>query len=157
MATSDRHHPRRPDTDRRTIIGEENRLRALQLRKAGLSYEVIGRQLGYTKQHAYQLVKTALERTRTLCVEASDNLRQLESERLDALMASLWGTASRGDTAAIDRVLRIMERRARLFGLDAPTKVAPTTPEGTEPYPLQDVRERLAVLFGVSTAELSLD
>ena len=32
--------------------------------------------------------------------------------------------------AAVDRLLKIQERRARLLGLDKPTKVAPTTPDG---------------------------
>ena len=32
--------------------------------------------------------------------------------------------------AAVDRALRIMERRAKLLGLDAPTKVAATNPNG---------------------------
>lgn len=36
--------------------------------------------------------------------------------------------------AAIDRAVRLMERRARLLGLDAPAKVAPTTPDGDKPY-----------------------
>ena len=33
---------------------------------------------------------------------------------------------------AIDRMLRIMDRRAKLLGLDMPTKVAPTTPDGEQ-------------------------
>lgn len=36
--------------------------------------------------------------------------------------------------AAIDRAIKLMERRARLLGLDAPTKMAPTTPDGDKPY-----------------------
>ena len=36
--------------------------------------------------------------------------------------------------AAIDRAIKLMERRARLLGLDAPTKMAPTNPEGDKPY-----------------------
>lgn len=36
--------------------------------------------------------------------------------------------------AAIDRAIKVMERRARLLGLDAPTKVAPTNPDGDKPY-----------------------
>lgn len=32
--------------------------------------------------------------------------------------------------AAVDRLLKIQERRSRLLGLDKPTKVAPTTPDG---------------------------
>lgn len=37
--------------------------------------------------------------------------------------------------AAIDRLLKIQERRSRLLGLDKPTKVAPTNPEGDKPAP----------------------
>ena len=152
MATPDRHHPRRPDTDRRTITGEEHRLKALQLRKAGLSYATIGTQLHCTKQNAYRLVKSALDNLRTHCAEATETLRQLELERLDALLMGLWTPASRGDHAAIDRVLKIMERRARLLGLDAPAKVAPTSPDGEAPYdPLQAVQELDVLLAQMAT------
>lgn len=34
--------------------------------------------------------------------------------------------------ASIDRLLKIQERRARLLGLDKPTKVAPTNPDGSK-------------------------
>ena len=59
-------------------------------------------------------------------------MRQLEGARLDALMATLWPLATRRspDMTAIDRLLRIAERRAKLFGLDMPVKVAPTMPSG---------------------------
>lgn len=35
--------------------------------------------------------------------------------------------------AAIDRLLKIQERRSKLLGLDKPTKVAPTNPNGDKP------------------------
>ena len=36
--------------------------------------------------------------------------------------------------SAVDRAVKLMERRAKLLGLDAPTKVAPTNPNGDQPY-----------------------
>lgn len=36
--------------------------------------------------------------------------------------------------SAIDRAVKLMERRAKLLGLDAPTKVAPTNPNGDKAY-----------------------
>jgi hypothetical protein len=48
----------------------------------------------------------------------------LELMRLERLHAAVWPQAIRGDVNAVDRVLRIMERRARLLGLDAPKRVA---------------------------------
>lgn len=35
---------------------------------------------------------------------------------------------------AMDRILKIMERRAKLLGLDMPTKIAPTDPSGEESF-----------------------
>lgn len=44
----------------------------------------------------------------------------LELDRLDALTKTLWGAASDGDLMAVDRILKIQQRRAALLGLDAP-------------------------------------
>jgi hypothetical protein len=45
-------------------------------------------------------------------------LRDLEAARLDRLQEQPWLQAVQGNLAAIDRCLRIMERRAKLLGLD---------------------------------------
>jgi len=39
-----------------------------------------------------------------------------------------------GDPRYMMAILNIIERRCKLIGLDAPTKVAPTDPSGTKPY-----------------------
>lgn len=39
-----------------------------------------------------------------------------------------------GDPRYMNVILNIVERRCKLLGLDAPTKVAPTNPEGDKPY-----------------------
>ena len=51
----------------------------------------------------------------------------LELERLDALTLAAWPRARAGDDRAIRVVLRIMQRRAKLLGLDAPLKSATTS------------------------------
>lgn len=60
-------------------------------------------------------------------------LRAEEVSRLDAMLAGLWPDARRGHLGAVDRVLRLMERRARLLGLDAPEKKALGGLEGAPP------------------------
>src|SRR5262249_60655880 len=96
------------------------------------------------------LVKSALEELRTLGAAEAESLRQLELERLDAMLMGIWSAASRGDLASIDRAIKIMERRSRFLGLDAPEKVAPTTPDGDTPYePFEASVERIALLLGV--------
>ena len=98
--------------------------RALELRRQGASYSTIASRLGYAnKGGAHKLVRRALRAT---LQEPADELRRLETERLDALLRALWHKAIAGHGAAIDRVLKVMERRANLLGLDAPKKVQQT-------------------------------
>ena len=79
-----------------------------------------------------------------IATKEADGVRILEEYRLDALLAILWPQVEEGDQGAIDRALRIMQRRAALRGLDAPTKVAPTDPTGEKEYAGFTDDERLA-------------
>ena len=54
--------------------------------------------------------------------EVADETRQLEVERLDALWRIMFAKAMAGSHQAVDRCLAIQDRRAKLLGLDAPTK-----------------------------------
>lgn len=98
----------------------DRQLTALRLRRAGVPYADIAKELGYAgRDGAHRAVKAALRKT---LQEPADELRALELERLDALQMALWPRAQKGDKVAIDQVLKIMERRAKLLGLDAPAK-----------------------------------
>jgi hypothetical protein len=106
-------------TSEKRIAAAARQARALELRKAGIGYATIARQLGYAgPSGAYKAITTAL---RALTAEPAAELRDLELARLDDLLGGLWADARRGDVAKIDRVLKIMQRRADLLGLDAPT------------------------------------
>lgn len=91
-----------------------------------------------------EVVKQDLHRVmrqrRTKVNESADALRDLQDERLNRLMAGLWNSAASGDVAAVDRVLKIMERQARLHGLDAPVK-SEVTGAGGAPIQLQPVTD----------------
>ncbi len=96
----------------------ERQARALEMRKAGYTYPEIAAAVGYAgKASAYRAVDAALKKT---LQEPADELRVMEAERLDAMLLGLWEKATTGDTWSVDRVLGIMERRARLLGLDRP-------------------------------------
>ena len=110
----------------------ERRVKAIELRKAGLSYRQIGEQLEVSEQQAWRDVKKALADLAEMEQDHAREYRQLELERLDALLSPLWLRA-RGrriqhddgtvedvppDYAAVDRVMRLMEARRRLLGLD---------------------------------------
>jgi hypothetical protein len=93
----------------------QRRADALTLRADGHTFDSIGDELGITRQAAQQLVTRAIS---DLPKESIAEVRALESLRLDALQAAIWADAPAVDVRAVDRVLRIMERRARMLGLD---------------------------------------
>lgn len=103
------------------IDATERQRRALELRKAGYGFQIIADQLGYKDPSgAYRAIRAALKKT---LQEPADEVRRIELERLDKMLAGLWPQAIKGHTFSVDRVLAIMDRRAKLLGLDAPLKI----------------------------------
>jgi hypothetical protein len=98
---------------------------ALELRKAGLTFREIGQRMGVTEQRAHRIVTEELARLNAKRAESAEAVTRLEVERLDALLAAVWEKAAAGDLAAVDRVLSIMQRRARLLGIDAEKPAGP--------------------------------
>ena len=115
-------------TSKRRIAAVEKQVKALELRKAGVTFEEIAKTLGYAgPSGAFRAVDSALEKT---LQEPADKLRQIEWLRLEQMQRALWPTALSGDLGAIDRLVRIMERRARLLGLDSRVEVGLVGPGG---------------------------
>jgi hypothetical protein len=104
------------------IKAAERRTRALELRKQGLSYREIGRELGISEQRAHRVITAELARLNAKRAEQAAEVTRLELERLDSMWAGVWEKAKAGDGPAIDRALAIMGRRAKLLGLDAPDR-----------------------------------
>ena len=108
-----------PNTPAR-LNAKQRQTQALELRKAGLTYNEIATRLGYNSyQAAYKAVKTALKQLAEQTSHSANELRTLENERLDRLHTIAWQQATQNrDLAAVDRAVRISERRAKLYGLD---------------------------------------
>ena len=107
------------------IDANDNKLKALALRKAGVSYADIARALGYKDgSGAWRAVRAALKNTQQ---EPADELRVLELSRLDDMLKAISQHVAAGNLTAIDRALKIQDRRARLLGLDMPAKVDVTS------------------------------
>ena len=93
---------------------------ALTLRSRGYKYQQIADQMGCSKPTAYARVQRALA---AIPAEAVEEYRKLEGDRLDTLLnIAMYEAQTRKSMYAIDRVLSIMERRAKLMGLDAPVR-----------------------------------
>ena len=110
-------------TSARRLMKAEKLPKVLELRRQGLSYEKIGNQLGIHFTTAHHWVRDLMRELAQQASETAEEVRQLEEQRLDEMLEPLWPKAQAGDIRADEMVLRIMERRARLRGLDAPTKV----------------------------------
>jgi hypothetical protein len=94
---------------------------AVSLRLAGMTYAQIAEATGYSSPAAcQQAIYRASER---MLREAIDEFRELENSRLDRLQAAVWQSAMQGNAQAVTSVVKVMERRAKLNGLDAPQQV----------------------------------
>lgn len=90
------------------------RARALELHLAGATYEAIATAVGYaSRSSALRAVKGALDAIGA--VPGAPEITDTELARLDAMLTGLWKKARQGDVQAVDRVLRIGERRALLL------------------------------------------
>ncbi len=103
----------------------ERERRAVEMRARGATYREITQELGVDTASAHRMVSRALAR---VPAEAVKDLRALELLRLE----ELWRLLARIIQSAvdkpelqlrtIDRMMAVMERTARLMGLDAPPK-----------------------------------
>jgi len=93
---------------------------AVELRVEGCTYAEIGDQLGVSDRMASRIVNRAMNR---VLREPVAQLIDLEAARLDGLWAAMWPRALAGSARHVEVCVRISERRARLLGLDQPTRV----------------------------------
>lgn len=134
------------------------RAKLIRLRCACVPFDdpqILG--LGYkSRQAASKDMIRALEELRDEQAAAASVYRQQENERLDQLLAAIWPHATnpvrtvadrddpeaepeeKFDRSAVDVALRLLERRAKLNGLDMPVKVETSGPDGG-PIRLSDV------------------
>jgi hypothetical protein len=137
----------------RTLEHASQDAEAARLRARGITYDQIAVTLGYCDRTA---ARRAVERALVATVaEPAAEVRKLELDRLDEMYRAALAVLERqhltvshgriirtdsGDPLlddapalqAIDRMIRIMERRAKLLGLDAPAKVEVITLDAIE-------------------------
>jgi len=99
----------------RNLARKQLAAQVIQLRLSGHSYDEIAQYLGLSKRRVQRIIERELSRSFR---EPTELLLQMELDRLDALQRAYWDAAIAGDGEAADRVLRIMDRRARYLGLD---------------------------------------
>lgn len=105
-----------------TINILERREKALNLRRSGLSIREIAARLDSDPSTIHTDIKVMLEAAIKENVDNAEALRAMEIERLDRMMLAISPQVNNGHLGAIDRAIRISERRSKLLGLDMPIK-----------------------------------
>ncbi len=107
------------------INAAEQRAKVVALRRQRLSFNEIGHELGVTKQRVYAIYKDALAEIPALQVEAhrAESLALIDDALNDLLLIARNHAHPRA-VEAWGQIRMWEERKARLLGLDAETKVA---------------------------------
>lgn len=105
----------------RDVNAAQRAMLALRLRAQRLSYDEIAQQCGYADRgSAHRAVQRELDRA---VVKDVEELRREEAASLDALEVVCWKRLEeegfeKAQMFAVDRIIAIKERRAKLMGLD---------------------------------------
>jgi hypothetical protein len=118
---------KKPVTQTTHEVTEQDRIlerekKALELKKLGYSYRKIGDALDMSHTQARHDIENALAYIKDDVAVDAKALRDLEVARLDDWLLRLESKLRTGDDRAINTGLRIMERRSKLLGLDAPVR-----------------------------------
>jgi transposase-like protein len=99
---------------------EKERL-VVQYRQGGATFEQIAQKLGYADHSgARQAFKRAMERMRDDALNAE--IRELHRQRLEVALTAIWPKVVKGELSAIKVMLSILERDAKLYGIDMPVR-----------------------------------
>lgn len=108
---------------------------AISMRLSGATWTEIAQVCGYPTPRA---ALTATERALVKRLDEEDKvkMRQLAGARLERLLRGVWNKAIDPNDpehlAAVQRAREIIDRHAKLFGLDAPTEIVVHNPTKTE-------------------------
>ena len=135
--TQPRSHANRNLNKHRMMVASVRARKAFELHLAGYGWDEIAKMQGYANRSGAWL---AADRWMKRLVQVpAEKVRRIELERLRELLKTLWARATARKTSkskfeAIAHIIRIMERVAKLQGLDMPVKIAPTNPVGDQAY-----------------------
>ena len=124
----------------KALTTAQRRYTAMKLRQQGFDFYQVAEEMqlrfpelapdpenpestGYTHLQAWNDINQMLANIREETQESIPDVLMLESARLDEMTKALWPKVASGRERAIELVLRIQERRAKMLGLDAAIQV----------------------------------
>jgi predicted DNA-binding protein (UPF0251 family) len=143
-------------TGPRKVRSAQRRAEVMRLREEGHKFPEIGRRLGISHVAAWKHCQRGLEEAAKQLTESAETIRAIELNRLDRALVKVFRKVDQGDLAAVDRLIKIQERRAKLLGLDAAEKYEHSG-AGGGPIQVSELRgkvaEKLAILRAKGTAD----
>lgn len=102
---------------------DRRRARVVDMRVKGKTFQAIADELGYaSRDAAWRDWRRALELARSEADMDLSEARAFELARLDAVDRLAWEQAEAGELKALEILLKISDRRAKMLGLDQPVK-----------------------------------
>ncbi len=102
----------------------DRRTKVASLRLAGIrDQSKIAAQLGVSQPTIHRDFKALNAEWRERALADVAHEKGIDLDRLERMIAALWPQVVQGHLGAIDRVTRLLERKARLLGLDAPEQL----------------------------------
>src|SRR4051812_11021476 len=127
----------------------ERRGKAIAMKLAGADWALIASTLDYSgPAAACKDVTRAMQASLETQQRNAELLRHQEMLRLDRLQRGLWTRAVAGDHKCADTVLRIIQTRIKLFGLDSIT---------TAPVGAASLLDKLAAQLGLAPGQAEQD
>lgn len=126
----------------------DRRVACLEMRRKGMRYDEIGKALGVSAVTAWRHVQQGIE---AIITEPAKAVLAIELERLDALWMPQYSMATEtGDQQAVMVCIRLMERRAKLLGLDIQERSQVGAAMGLRPDASRDEALSVAKAFVAS-------
>jgi hypothetical protein len=149
-----RKGPGKDNTSAEATATRERHAEWIEMRRKGFTYQQIADKHGVVPSSVHAAVQSYLK---AVVEEPAAELRKLELERLDGLLRELQVRIESPNTTelgtddklkAIEVTLKLGDQRAKLLGLNAPTKIQDVTP------PREDMWARVREWLKNPTEEL---
>lgn len=103
------------------IMAQQKRRTALEMRKAGATYDAIAQAVGYKDGGGAR--KAVLKAMGDVIQEPVAELKVLQQERLNHMLVAIWQRVQTGDLGAMNMALSIMNKMDALAGTEAAQRI----------------------------------
>ncbi len=103
------------------IMSQQKRRTALEMRKAGATYDAIAQAVGYKDGGGAR--KAVIKAMGDVIQEPVSELKVLQQERLNHMLVAIWQRVQTGDLGAMNMALSIMNKMDALAGTEAAQRI----------------------------------